>query len=81
MTTELTSFSASQDNIKNAMVTASERDTTHIFRTLNNTARVFKSKLSMEVVGLERRPGGAKFEELQPVSDLAQLSLLVTLIF
>ena len=52
------------------MVQASERDTTHIFRTLGNTARVYKSQLSMEVVGLERRPGGAKFAELQPVSSL-----------
>jgi hypothetical protein len=31
-----------QDNIKKAMIAASERDTTHIFRTLHNTARVFK---------------------------------------
>ncbi|ORY73442.1 2-nitropropane dioxygenase [Leucosporidium creatinivorum] len=54
-------------NIKNAMVKASERDTTHIFRTLNNTARVFKNKVASEVVGLERRPGGAKFPELAPL--------------
>lgn len=32
-----------QPNIKAAMCAASERDTTHIFRTLHNTARVFKS--------------------------------------
>lgn len=37
----------------------------HIFRTLNNTARVYKNKVSSEVVRLERRPGGAKFEELR----------------
>lgn len=53
------------ENIKQTMVNASEQDTTHIFRTLNNTARVFKNKVSTEVVRLERRPQGAKFEELR----------------
>lgn len=56
------------------MVQASERDTTHIFRTLNNTARVFKNKIATEVVALENRPGGAKFPELAPVrSSLTEL--------
>jgi len=32
--------------IKDEMVNASENDTTHIFRTLKNTARVFKNKVS-----------------------------------
>jgi NADH:quinone reductase (non-electrogenic) len=38
-----------------------------MFRTLTppNTARVFKNKVSTEVVALERRPGGAKFEDLR----------------
>ena len=40
------------------------KDTVHIFRTLVNTARVYKNKVSQEVVRLERRPQGAKFEEL-----------------
>lgn len=47
------------------MVASTEQDTIHIFRTLRNTARVFKNKVSMEVVALERRPGGAKFEDLR----------------
>jgi NAD(P)H-dependent flavin oxidoreductase YrpB (nitropropane dioxygenase family) len=34
-------------------------------RTLKNTARVYKNAVSTEVVRLERRPGGAKFEELR----------------
>lgn len=55
------------DNIKRAIVEAKETDTTHIFRTLNNTARVHKNKVAKEVVALERRPGGAKFPELAPV--------------
>lgn len=33
--------------------------------TLKNTARVFKNQVSSEVVRLERRPEGAKFEELR----------------
>ncbi|KAG8792832.1 hypothetical protein FRC16_011242 [Serendipita sp. 398] len=53
------------DNIKQTIVEASETDTVHIFRTLHNTARVFKNKVSQEVVRLERRPGGAKFEDVR----------------
>lgn len=53
------------ENIKQTIVNASEQDTVHIFRTLNNTARVFKNKVSTEVVRLEKRPQGAKFEELR----------------
>jgi len=52
-------------NIKQKIIDSTEQDTIHIFRTLNNTARVFKNKVSQEVVRLERRPGGAKFEELK----------------
>jgi NAD(P)H-dependent flavin oxidoreductase YrpB (nitropropane dioxygenase family) len=53
------------ENIKQTIVKASEQDTVHIFRTLHNTARVFKNKVSTEVVRLERRPQGAKFEEIR----------------
>ena len=42
-----------------------ETDTVHIFRTLHNTARVFKNKVAQEVVAIERRPGGAKFEDVR----------------
>lgn len=47
------------------MVTSGEQDTIHIFRTLDNTARVFKNAVSKQVVALERRPGGAKFEDVR----------------
>lgn len=50
-------------NMKQAMVDASERDTTLIFRTLHNTARVFKNAVSSEVVAIERK-GNAKFEDI-----------------
>ncbi|KAF7299098.1 2-nitropropane dioxygenase [Mycena indigotica] len=51
-------------NIKQKIVDSTEQDTTHIFRTLHNTARVFKNKVSMEVVAIEKR-GGAKFEDIR----------------
>lgn len=37
----------------------------HIFRTLKNTARVFKNSVSKQVVALEGRPGGAEFVDLR----------------
>jgi NADH:quinone reductase (non-electrogenic) len=51
------------DNIKQALVAAGERDTNLMFRTMHNTARVFKNSVSSEVVAMERR--GAKFEEVR----------------
>ncbi|KAF9236470.1 hypothetical protein BU15DRAFT_63944 [Melanogaster broomeanus] len=47
------------------IVASTEQDTIHIFRTLNNTARVFKNAVSKQVVALERRPGGAQFADLR----------------
>lgn len=58
-------FSTIHQNIKETIVASTEQDTVHIFRTLKNTARVFKNKVSQEVVALERRPQGAKFEEIR----------------
>lgn len=52
-------------NIKDKIIASGEQDTVHIFRTLHNTARVFKNAVSKEVVTLERRPGGAKFEDVR----------------
>jgi len=51
------------DNIKQALVAAGERDTNLMFRTMHNTARVFKNSISSEVVAMEKR--GAKFEEVR----------------
>ncbi len=55
------------DNIKQALVQASERDTALLYRTLKNTARVFRNAIAEEVVGMERRPGGCTFEEIRPL--------------
>lgn len=55
------------DNIKRALLEATERDTHLIFRTMKNTARVLKNAISDEVVATERRPGGAVFEDIRPL--------------
>lgn len=54
-------------DIKRALVRASERDTNLIFRTLHNTGRVLRNKVSDEVVAIERRPGGCDFKDIQPL--------------
>jgi nitronate monooxygenase len=54
-------------NIKQALVAASERDTKLMFRTLKNTARVFRNAISEEVVATENRPGGCQFEDIRPL--------------
>jgi NAD(P)H-dependent flavin oxidoreductase YrpB (nitropropane dioxygenase family) len=50
--------------IKEKIVEATEQDTIHIFRTMHNTARVFKNGVSKEVVAIEQRPG-SKFEDVR----------------
>lgn len=53
------------DNIKQALVNASERDTRLIFRSLNNTVRVLKNAISDEVVSMEYQEGGVEFAEIR----------------
>ena len=53
------------EHIKQALVKAGERDTNLILRTLHNTARVLKNKVSDEVVAMEKR--GTTFEEVRPL--------------
>ena len=55
------------DDIKQALVNATERDTRLIFRTLNNTARVLKNAISEEVVSMEHQEGGVEFAEIRPL--------------
>jgi NAD(P)H-dependent flavin oxidoreductase YrpB (nitropropane dioxygenase family) len=67
-----TRFCATQEapihaNIKQALVQGSERDTALMFRTLKNTARVFRNAIAEEVVGMERRPGGCTFDDIRPL--------------
>jgi nitronate monooxygenase len=55
------------ENVKQAVVAASERDTQLIFRPLRNTARIFKNRVATTVAEMEARPGGATIEELKPL--------------
>lgn len=55
------------DNVKNALLKASERETNLIFRTLRNTGRVLKNAVSDEVVATEHRPGGCEFADIRPL--------------
>jgi NAD(P)H-dependent flavin oxidoreductase YrpB (nitropropane dioxygenase family) len=54
-------------HIKDALVAARETDTRLMFRALRNSARVLSNAVSEEVLTLERRPGGATFDELRPL--------------
>lgn len=53
-------------NIKRAIVDADERSTTHIFRTVNNTERVFKNKQAMKVREIEAKHPG-DFSKIYPL--------------
>jgi len=52
-------------SIKDAIVKATERDTTHVFRTLKNTERVYKNAASLKVVEIEKEHPG-EFERIRP---------------
>ncbi|CAO1616820.1 unnamed protein product [Parajaminaea phylloscopi] len=58
-----TAESPIHQNIKDIIVKSSELDTVHIFRTMRNTARVFKNKVSVEVV--EKEKAGCEFKDIQ----------------
>ena len=55
------------DKVKQAMVDASELDTALIYRTLSNTARVFKNSIAEKVLEIESQPGATRFEDIQPL--------------
>tara|TARA_R110001592_G_scaffold6774_17_gene36903 strand:- start:9666 stop:10643 length:978 start_codon:yes stop_codon:yes gene_type:complete len=55
------------ENVKQAMVDADERQTTLIFRSLNNTARVFRNAIAEQVVEIESRDGKTDFADIQPL--------------
>ena len=53
------------DNVKQMMVQSSELDTALIFRSLKNTARIYKNSIAKEVLSIESKPGDTDFSELQ----------------
>ena len=60
---EVTREAPIHDSIKQALAAASERDTRLIFRTLKNTARVFRNRIADEVVAMEQK--GCRFEDVR----------------
>jgi NAD(P)H-dependent flavin oxidoreductase YrpB (nitropropane dioxygenase family) len=52
------------DNIKQALVAASERDTRIIYRKFRNTARIFRNAIAEEVSEIERRPE-SRFDDIR----------------
>lgn len=55
------------ESVKQAMVEASELDTALIYRTLRNTARVFKNGIAEQVLEIEAQPGATEFADIQPL--------------
>lgn len=55
------------ENLKKMMVDSDERQTALIFRTLKNTARVFKNSVAEKVVEIEGKPGQTDFNDLAPL--------------
>ena len=55
------------ERVKQRIVEASELDTALIFRTLRNTARVFRNGVAQEVLDIEAQPGETRFEDLAPL--------------
>ncbi|WYX33171.1 nitronate monooxygenase family protein (plasmid) [Achromobacter denitrificans] len=53
------------ENIKSALVGATERDTRLMFRTLRNSSRVLRNAVSEAVLATERRPGGCSFSDIR----------------
>ncbi|MEH6583485.1 MAG: nitronate monooxygenase family protein [Halioglobus sp.] len=52
------------DNMKQKIVESSELDTALIFRSLKNTARVFKNTVAAKVLEVERQPGDTDFSDI-----------------
>jgi nitronate monooxygenase len=54
-------------NLKQALVDGDERQTALLFRTLRNTARVYRNSVADEVVAIEGRPGQTEFADIAPL--------------
>ncbi|MEZ5741383.1 MAG: nitronate monooxygenase family protein [Burkholderiaceae bacterium] len=55
------------ENLKQAIVRGDERQTALVFRTLNNTARIFRNAVAEQVLEIESREGKTEFRDLQPL--------------
>lgn len=63
--TEVCGHSTIHENIKETMVSSTETDSIHILATLGNRMRVYKNRISLETVSIEKRPGGCEFEHVR----------------
>jgi nitronate monooxygenase len=54
------------ENVKRRLVERDERNTALIFRTLNNTSRIFKNAIAEQVLALEQQ-NGTTFADLKPL--------------
>ena len=55
------------EKVKQAMVAASELDTSLIYRSLKNTARVFKNSVALKVLEIEEQEGLTDFDDIAPL--------------
>jgi len=55
------------ENVKQAMVEASELDTALLYRSLRNTARVFKNSVAEKVLEIEDQEGPTNFDDIAPL--------------
>lgn len=55
------------DNVKQKIVESDERQTALIFRTLRNTARIYRNGVAEKVLEIEAKPGQTDFAELAPL--------------
>lgn len=55
------------DRVKQAMVDATELDTALLYRSLRNTARVFKNAVAEQVLEIESREGPTDFDDIAPL--------------
>ncbi|KAI8851199.1 Nitronate monooxygenase-domain-containing protein [Chytridium lagenaria] len=52
-------------DVKMKIVQSTEKDTALLMRSLRNTARFFKNSVAEEVLKVDGKPGGAKFEDIK----------------
>ncbi|KAI9890671.1 MAG: hypothetical protein M1814_003740 [Vezdaea aestivalis] len=55
------------DNVKKAIVEASETDTELVLRRWKNTSRLFSNSIAREVIKIEKESSSGEFEEVRPL--------------
>lgn len=55
------------ENLKAAMVAGDERSTALVYRSLRNTARIFRNSIAEQVLEIEARDGPTDFADLKPL--------------